>query len=87
MQSDAETLHRAVTILSHGRSMIHMLCGRLNSAIEEAKKTNSGRRFKKFEDGMKEATKKMERIAEEYTKIGQTIEEMEWLTRKLEGEN
>lgn len=86
MQGDSEILHRAVTILSYGRSKIHGIANVIEQTIKKAKENNKGKMFDRLTEDIDEAIKKMRDIAEDFTKIGKVVSELEALIGELEGE-
>ena len=86
MQGDADALHRGVTVLSYGRSMIHEICNQLDQAVKDAGSSNSGGRFKKCTNRISESVKKMRDAAEDLARVGQTMERLEYIIRNMDGE-
>lgn len=86
MQGDANAIHSGVTTLSYARSMVHGMCDRLEQAVSDAERSNSGGRFKKCTRNISEVVKKMRTSAQDLARIGQTMERLEYIIRELDGE-
>lgn len=86
MKGDADAIHRGVTTLSHARSMVDEMGNILEHAVEEAKRYNSGKRFDKCTRNISDVVKKLRISAQDLTRIGQTLEKLEYIIRELDGE-
>ena len=83
MKADAETIHRGVTALSYARSEIHMMCNRIEQALDEASGMNKNGKFKQCSAKINEIVVKIRRSADDLAQVGQTLQRVEEITREF----